>query len=189
MSAANAPRPVTSGSSSRRRTERPTNVAFIGILCAAILLEAPPPLWGRSARALCTRAGRGVKLTAPNAPPPHPSPTRGEGAPWGHLSASSHRAHFCGCGTHRLDDVLISGAAAQVRGQDFDQIRIADVRVALEHAGGEHEKSRRAETALQPVVLHEGTLQRMKVSSIGETLDGADIPSVCLIGEHEDECS
>src|SRR5579863_6022148 len=42
---------------------------------------------------------------------------------------------------HRLDDVLIAGAAAQVRGKHIDQIFVADMRVLFQHVGGEHQKT------------------------------------------------
>ena len=60
---------------------------------------------------------------------------------------------------HRLDDVLIAGAAAQVRGQHVGQVFVADLRVLLQHVGGEHQKARRAVAALQAVIVDEGLLQ------------------------------
>src|SRR5713226_2302920 len=46
------------------------------------LLRTPPPLWGRSARALCARAGRGVSgpRNQTNTPLPTPPPQGGREA-------------------------------------------------------------------------------------------------------------
>src|SRR6202040_1834161 len=96
MSAAKRPPPVTSGRSSSRRTERPTNFCLT------------PAMMGRL------------------------------------LGAQLQRRR-----AHRLDDVLVAGAAAQVRGEHVDQLVIGDLRLALQHARDQHEEARRAEAALQ----------------------------------------
>src|SRR5215831_6134420 len=98
-SAAKRPAPLTSGRSSSRRTERPTNFCLM------------PAIIGRL-----------------------------------------FGAQFLHRGAHRLDDVLIAGAAAQVRGQHVNQLLVADVRLALQHAGDQHEEAGRAEAALEPVM-------------------------------------
>src|SRR5262249_16698396 len=73
------------------------------------------------------------------------------------------RAHFGGGGAHRLDDILIPGTAAQIGREHVDQVHIADVGLAFEHADDQHEETRRAEAALQPVMVHEGALERMQL--------------------------
>src|SRR5437870_4352606 len=55
------------------------------------LLRLPPPLWGRSAGvADASREGGGRSAETNKHPPPHPSPTRGEGADCGSGSAACH---------------------------------------------------------------------------------------------------
>ena len=76
----------------------------------------------------------------------------------GHVRARISR----GRRAHRLDDVLIAGAAAQIGRQHVEQVLVADVRLALQHAGRQHQEARRAEAALQAVMVHEGLLQRMQ---------------------------
>ena len=95
------------------------------------------------------------------------------------------RASRSAAGAHGLDDVLIAGAAAQVRRQHVEQVVVADVRLALQHADRQHQKARRAEAALQAVVIHEGLLHRMQRVAIGQSFDGADFLALGLHGEHQ----
>src|SRR4051794_20631525 len=60
---------------------------------------------------------------------------------------------------HRREDVGVARAAAEVRRQHVGEVLVIDVRLALEHAGGEHQEAGRAIAALQAVMLHEGTLE------------------------------
>ena len=84
---------------------------------------------------------------------------------------------------HGLDDVLITGATAQVRRQHVEQIVVADVGLALEHADRQHQKARRAKAALQAVMIHEGLLHDVQRLAIGEPFDGADLSAFGLYGE------
>ena len=70
--------------------------------------------------------------------------------------------HLGRSGANRLDDVLVAGASAEIRRQDIEKLIVGDVRLALQHRRREHQEPRRAEAALQAVVLHEGALQRMQ---------------------------
>src|SRR5581483_3612720 len=63
---------------------------------------------------------------------------------------------------HGPDDVLIAGAAAEIGRQHLDKVGVADVRLALEHADGQHQEAGRTEAALQAVVIHERLLQGMQ---------------------------
>ena len=94
-------------------------------------------------------------------------------------------AHLRGGGAHRLDDVLVAGAAAEVGREHVEQLLVADVRLALEHVDREHQEARRAEAALQAVMIDEGLLQRMQRVAVGEPLDGADLPALRLHREHQ----
>ena len=65
------------------------------------------------------------------------------------------------------------------------QVLVADVGLALEHAGRQHQKARRAEAALQSVVLDERLLQRVQLVAVRQALDGADLASLGLHREHQ----
>ena len=102
------------------------------------------------------------------------------------MSVTAHPfPHFFRRRAHRLDDVLVAGAAAQIGREHVEQILVADVGLALEHADRQHQEARRAEAALQAVVIHEGLLHRMQLVAVGEALDGADLLAVGLHGEHQ----
>src|SRR5262245_36607962 len=60
---------------------------------------------------------------------------------------------------HRLDDVLVAGAAAQIAGQPFTDVCLAWIRVVLEEHVRRQDHPRRAEAALEPVLIPEGLLE------------------------------
>src|SRR5580658_7600936 len=64
-------------------------------------------------------------------------------------SSRSAFANLIARGLHGLDDVLIAGAAAQVRGEHVEQFLVVDVWVFLQHVSCQHQKARRAVAALQ----------------------------------------
>src|SRR5439155_5841497 len=86
---------------------------------------------------------------------------------------------------HRRDDALIAGTAAKVGPQHIQQQIAADIGLALQHADEEHQKARGAEAALQPMMGHEGALQRMQGPAIREVLDGANGAALRLYGKHQ----
>ena len=94
-------------------------------------------------------------------------------------------AHRVAGGTHRLDDVLVAGAAAEIGREHVEQLVVADVRIVLQRVRRQHQEARRAEAALQAVVVDEGLLQRMQLLAVGEPFDGADLPAVGLDREHQ----
>ncbi len=102
------------------------------------------------------------------------------------MSETAHpfRISFA-AGTNSLDDVLVAGAAAEVGRQHVKQIVIADVRLEFEHTDGKHQKARRAEPALKPVVIHEGLLHWMQLVAIGQALNRSDLFTVRLHSEHQ----
>src|SRR6266853_3192601 len=61
---------------------------------------------------------------------------------------------------HRLDDVLVAGAAAEVAGQRPAHVLLGGVGIVVEQRLGGHHHARSAESALQPVLLLEALLQR-----------------------------
>ena len=89
-----------------------------------------------------------------------------------------------GGGEHRLDDVVVAGAAAQVALETFAHLGFARVRVLVEQAGRRHDHPRRAVTALQPVVLHERPLHRVQLAVGGQTLDRDHVGTVGLDRQH-----
>src|SRR5712692_9837464 len=62
---------------------------------------------------------------------------------------------------HRLDDVLVAGAAAQVARQRPADVFLGRVGIGVEQGLGGHHHSGGAEPALQPVLLPEALLQRV----------------------------
>src|SRR6185369_1898096 len=75
-----------------------------------------------------------------------------------------------------LDDIHVSGAAAEVSGDRVADLVLARARMILEVRVARHEHARRAITALEPVLLHEALLHRMELAVLLETLDGQDRP-------------
>src|SRR6476660_7307507 len=65
-------------------------------------------------------------------------------------------------GLNGLDDVLIAGTTAEITLERVPNLRLARIRVALEQIDRGQDHARRAETALEPVLLPERGLQRMQ---------------------------
>src|SRR5262249_40934538 len=84
----------------------------------------------------------------------------------------------------RLDDVLVAGAAAQVARQPPADVVLRGVGTLVEQGlGGEHH-ARRAESALQAVLVLEPLLQRVQLAGAAEPLDRGDLVPVGLDREH-----
>src|SRR3979411_3150495 len=58
--------------------------------------------------------------------------------------SASRQPHLDGGGADRLDDVLVAGAAAQIRRENIEQVLVADVRLALQHADRQQKAARGA---------------------------------------------
>src|SRR5581483_6440734 len=101
------------------------------------------------------------------------------------MSAPCRGAERAGRRQRRRHDVLVAGAAAQVARDGLPDLRLRGVRALAEKARERHEEARRAEAALQPVMLVEGLLQGIQALAVGETLHGVDLVLVDLRGEHE----
>src|SRR5919109_5535986 len=96
------------------------------------------------------------------------------------VMASPHRRRVDG-----LDDVLVAGAAAEVALEPAPDLVIGEpVAVRAEELGAGHDHPRRAEAALERVVLPERLLERMELAASRETLDRRDLAAVGLDGEH-----
>src|SRR4051812_27798809 len=61
----------------------------------------------------------------------------------------------------RRDDVVVAGAAADVALDGVTDLVVAGIGVAREQVGRGHDHSRRAEAALEAVLLPEGLLERV----------------------------
>ena len=85
---------------------------------------------------------------------------------------------------NRGDDVLVTGAATQIAVERVADLSVRRLRVLGEQVGGGHDHAGRAEAALQPVLFPEGLLQRVQRAISREPLDGGDLPTFRLDGEH-----
>src|SRR5215471_5865079 len=81
---------------------------------------------------------------------------------------------------HRLDDVDVARAAAQVARDRVADLILAGVLVLLQQRAAGHHHAGRAEAALQAVLLHEAFLDRVQLAVLLETLDGLHIAPVGL---------
>jgi hypothetical protein len=75
---------------------------------------------------------------------------------------------------------MITGAAAQIRGQHVEQCFVADIRLALQNAGGKHQEAGGAKAILHAVMHHQDPLQRVQLLTLREPLDRADRASLRL---------
>ena len=99
------------------------------------------------------------------------------------LGVASGFRRLRGC-ADRLHDRLVPRAAAEVAAERAADRLLVRVRVALEQVDGGHDDPGRAEAALEPVVLHERVLQRVPHAAPRQPLDGRDLRSFGLQGEH-----
>src|SRR5579859_5164358 len=72
------------------------------------------------------------------------------------------RPELVGCPQHRLDDVLVASAPAQVARQRPAHLVLGWAGVLGQQRLGGHHHPRRAEPALQPVLLLEPLLERVQ---------------------------
>src|SRR2546426_4028189 len=80
---------------------------------------------------------------------------------------------------------LVTGAAAQPGRDPLTDLRLRRVGVDVQEIERRHEHPRRAEAALEPVVLAERFLERMELAGLREPLDRHDLRAVRLNGEHD----
>src|SRR5580700_5294496 len=79
------------------------------------------------------------------------------------VSSGLFGAELLGGPEHRLDDVMVAGAAAEVARQRPPDVLLGRVRVLVQQLPGGHHHARGAEAALQPVLLLEPLLQRVQL--------------------------
>src|SRR5262245_18630973 len=78
------------------------------------------------------------------------------------LSGNRFGFHLFGGALHRLDNVLVAGASAQIAFQAVTDLVRAGVRIALQDLSRGHDHSGRAIAALQAMVLPEALLNRVQ---------------------------
>src|SRR5712692_584790 len=87
---------------------------------------------------------------------------------------------------HRLDDLLIAGAAAQVSADRIADLPFGRIRIRIQQSLGSDQHPWSAVAALQAVRLAEAVLQHAhRAVGLRETLDGGDAVAVRLHGIHE----
>src|SRR2546430_2484104 len=100
------------------------------------------------------------------------------------LPSGLRAAHLAGGIQDRLDDVLVTGAPAEVPLEGLAHLRLRRRRVLLQVARGRHQHARRAVPALQAVVPMEGVLQRVQGPvGAGQSFDRRDLAAVRLDGQ------
>src|SRR5438093_4499406 len=97
------------------------------------------------------------------------------------LALSHRRGGVQHCG----DDLVVSGAPAEVAGQPVADLGLGRVGSILEQSLTGHEEARRADPALERRVFQEALLQRMERLTFGHALDGLDSSPANLAAQHE----
>src|SRR5881394_3198047 len=91
---------------------------------------------------------------------------------WSGSPARLARAHGLGAGRNRLDDVVVPRAAAQIAFELLAYCRLVQLcALAVHNIDGGHDHARRAETALQRMILTEGFLHRVELGIGCKSLD------------------
>src|SRR6266849_1664398 len=89
------------------------------------------------------------------------------------------RPHLLRGELHRLDNVLVAGAAAEIAGERAADLGVAGAGVVTKQLDRRQDHPRRAITALQPVLFPEAFLNRMEPAAggrfPGQALDGGDV--------------
>ena len=88
--------------------------------------------------------------------------------------------HRLGRGSHRLPDVLVAGAAAEVALQSPLDLLVGGRRVLLQEIGGGHDETGSAEAALQAVLVPERLLHGVEGAVLGQPFDRRHLLPVCL---------
>src|SRR5437763_424200 len=87
-----------------------------------------------------------------------------------------HACHVAGAGGDRLDDIVVAGAAAKIAFELFaDRLLVEIVALAAHEIDRGHDHARRAEAALQTMMLAESFLHRMQLIAVSKPLDRQDV--------------
>src|SRR5512135_2390708 len=98
--------------------------------------------------------------------------------------AASLRLHPGRGVLHRGDDVLVAGAAAEIPLEPVPDLRVGRLRVRREEVARRQDHARRAEAALEAVLLAERLLHGVELPVRREALDRRDLRAVGLDREH-----
>src|SRR5690606_35434552 len=93
-------------------------------------------------------------------------------------------AHCAGACHYCLDDVVVARAAADVAFEPVPHLFLGRLPVAHAQLDRTHDHARRAEAALEPLVLAKRLLHRMQLVAFGEPLDGGDVLTFGLDRQH-----
>ena len=91
----------------------------------------------------------------------------------------------CGGGNYRFEDADESGAAAEIAGEAFANLRHGRVRVAFEQMRRGHQHARRTDAALRASAGKERLLQRVHFAVARQAFDGFDARAFSLQYGHE----
>ena len=98
-----------------------------------------------------------------------------------HVTHDGPLLHFRRGGLHRLDDIVIAGAAAQIAVEFGADGLLGGVGMVVHQVDGAHHHARGAEAALQAMMLAKRLLHRMqRAIGLGQAFDGDDIGALCL---------
>src|SRR5262249_60043322 len=93
--------------------------------------------------------------------------------------------HAAGRVQHGLDDVVVTGAAADIALELVAHGRLVELAaIAMDNVDRGHDHARGAEAALQPVIVAERRLHRVQVVALGNAFDRGDARSRGLSGQH-----
>src|SRR5215831_15471718 len=104
----------------------------------------------------------------------------GGGAGWPPVCRPSCRRR-----PHRIEDLLVTGAAAKVARERLSNVVLRGLRLPAQKIDGGHHEARRTEAALDRSCLHECFLNRVGHSIAAEALDGHDLVAIRLRTQHE----
>src|SRR5204863_10097165 len=96
----------------------------------------------------------------------------------GHDRCGLAGIELAGCLLNRLDDVHVARAAAEIAADPRADLRLGRLGVLLQQPGGLHDHPRRAEPALEAVLVPERLLERMEVGPGSHPLDGLHLGAV-----------
>src|SRR5439155_24380723 len=84
-----------------------------------------------------------------------------------------------------VDDALVARAPAEHRGDTLADLGLRRLGLHAQEIERGHQHARRAEAALEPVVLVEGLLQRVKLAVLHQAFDRPELGALGLDREHD----
>src|SRR6476620_2545462 len=90
------------------------------------------------------------------------------------MSARRRPTRVSGRAAHRLDDVLIARAAAEIGRQNLENLLVRQFGIGLQRIDRKHQEAGCAKAALERMVSDECVLHRVQFIAVRETLDCSD---------------